>query len=295
MSALEDRLRRDLRAESGQITPDSLPDLRLPGQTAHLAGRPWHAAPGQAGPWRRGPRAGGGPPGALPPWLAWAKPLAAAAAVIVVIAGALALSRVIQGQPPVAAGHPAGLRQRSRVLRLRGPGGHLRLRLARHPVRLRGAGPLPQGPGHQHREAGGHGQPAQAVQRFQRADRRGQRTRLRLRGQALLGAQRGAVAQAGGAGPADADGVPAAAHHRGGARAAVHAVPARDADPAAGSPASRSPRMAPGSRWPSPAGRVRSCRSSRSVPARSAPGSSPGPRGAPRWRGRGPGAGTGAP
>ena len=75
MSALEDRLRRDLRAESGQITPDSLPDLRLPGRAARQAGHPR---------------------------LAWAKPLAAAAAVIAVIAGALALSRAIQGQPPVA-------------------------------------------------------------------------------------------------------------------------------------------------------------------------------------------------
>jgi hypothetical protein len=81
VSALEDRLRRDLRAESGQITPDSLPDLRLPGR------------PGDSAGWR-----GGGPPA----WTAWAKPLAAAAAVIAVIAGALALSRVIQGQPPVA-------------------------------------------------------------------------------------------------------------------------------------------------------------------------------------------------
>jgi hypothetical protein len=107
VSALEDRLRRDLRAESGQITPDSLPDLRLPGPAAHPAGHSWRAAPWRAaawraGPWRRGPRAGGGPRGASPPWQAWAKPLAAAAAVIAVIAGALALSRVIQGQPPAA-------------------------------------------------------------------------------------------------------------------------------------------------------------------------------------------------
>jgi hypothetical protein len=97
VSALEDRLRRDLRAESGQITPDGLPDLRLPGPAAHPAGHPW-----RAGPWRWGARAGAGPPGAPPRWLAWAKPLTAAAAVIAVIAGALALSRVIQGQPPAA-------------------------------------------------------------------------------------------------------------------------------------------------------------------------------------------------
>lgn len=82
MSALEDRLRRDLRAESGQITPDSLPDLHLPGRAGDLAG--WVR--------RGGPRA----------WTAWVKPLAAAAAVIAVIAGALVLSRAIQSQPPVA-------------------------------------------------------------------------------------------------------------------------------------------------------------------------------------------------
>lgn len=82
MSALEDRLRRDLRAESGQITPDSLPDLRLPGRAGNSAS--WVR--------RGGPRA----------WTDWAKPLAAAAAVIAVIAGALALSRAVQGQPPVA-------------------------------------------------------------------------------------------------------------------------------------------------------------------------------------------------
>lgn len=97
MSTLEDRLRRDLRAESGQITPDSLPDLHLPGTAGDPAGDSWRARS-----WRRGPRAGGGPLGVRPPWLAWAKPLAAGAGVIAVIAGALALSRVIQGQPPAA-------------------------------------------------------------------------------------------------------------------------------------------------------------------------------------------------
>jgi hypothetical protein len=102
VSALEDRLRRDLRTESGQITPDSLPDLRLPGTAGDSAGHSW-----RAGPWRGGARAGGGRLGAWPPRLAWAGlswigPLAAAAAVIAVIAGALALSRAIGGQPPVA-------------------------------------------------------------------------------------------------------------------------------------------------------------------------------------------------
>ena len=102
MSALEDRLRRDLRAESGQITPGSLPDLRLPGRAAYPAGHFWRARRWRGGRWHGGPRAGGAPLGVRPPWLAWAKPLAAAAAVIAVIAGALALSRVIQSQPPVA-------------------------------------------------------------------------------------------------------------------------------------------------------------------------------------------------
>jgi hypothetical protein len=97
VSALEDRLRRDLGAESRQITPASLPDLRLPGRAGHPAGHTWLAGPG-----RRRARAGGAPLGVRPQWLAWAKPLAAAAAVIAVIAGALTLSRVIQGQPPVA-------------------------------------------------------------------------------------------------------------------------------------------------------------------------------------------------
>ena len=97
MSTLEDRLRRDLQAESGQITADSLPDLRLPGPAAHPAGHSW-----RAGPWHGGLRAGGAPLGVRPAWLAWAKPLAAAAAVVAVIAGALALSRVIGGQPAVA-------------------------------------------------------------------------------------------------------------------------------------------------------------------------------------------------
>ena len=83
MSALEDRLRRDLRAESEEITPDILADLRLPGT---------------AGRYRRLAAARG--PGTSARWLAWARPLAAAAAVIAVIAGALAVSRALGGQPP---------------------------------------------------------------------------------------------------------------------------------------------------------------------------------------------------
>ena len=86
MSALEDRLRRDLRAESGQITPDGLADLHLPGPAGESAG------------WLRRGNSGRG----ARPWLAWARPLAAAAAVVAVIAGALAVSRALGGQPPAA-------------------------------------------------------------------------------------------------------------------------------------------------------------------------------------------------
>lgn len=95
MTALEDRLRRDLRAESEQITPESLTDLHLPGPAV----RP--GRPRSGGSWR-GIRWAAGRRGALRPWLAWVKPLAAAAAVVAVIAGALAVSRAIQGHPPAA-------------------------------------------------------------------------------------------------------------------------------------------------------------------------------------------------
>ena len=97
MSALEDRLRRDLRAESGQITPDSLAGP-APARTRGAPGRSLLAGR----PAAQGPTAGGVPLRARPPWLAWAKPLAAAAAVIAVIAGALAVSRALGGQPPAA-------------------------------------------------------------------------------------------------------------------------------------------------------------------------------------------------
>jgi hypothetical protein len=83
VTALEDQLRSELRDEAQLITPDRLAALRLP------------AAPGQAG-WRATPRH----------WPAWAKPLAAAAAVVAVIAGTLAIAHAVTGPGPVS-GPPA--------------------------------------------------------------------------------------------------------------------------------------------------------------------------------------------
>ena len=83
MSALEDRLTAELRAESELIKPESLAGLSLPGL-------------GRSG--RRGRRAGRW----WPPWLA---PLAAAAAVLAVVAGALTAARLFSGpsaQQPAA-------------------------------------------------------------------------------------------------------------------------------------------------------------------------------------------------
>lgn len=82
---LEDRLRTELLAESEKITADSIVGLRLPGQPGHSPG----------GPVRSGRR----------PWPGWARPLAAAAAVIVVIAGTFVIDHAISSIPP--AGAPA--------------------------------------------------------------------------------------------------------------------------------------------------------------------------------------------
>lgn len=82
---LEDRLRTALLAESEKITADSIVGLRLPGQPGHSPG----------GPVRSGRR----------PWPGWARPLAAAAAVIVVIAGTFVIDHAISSTPP--AGAPA--------------------------------------------------------------------------------------------------------------------------------------------------------------------------------------------
>ena len=80
MSVLEDRLRAELRAESQLITPESIPSLSLPGPDRRR----------RATLRRRGPRR----------WTAWATPIAAAAAVTAVIAGALGVSRLVSGGPP---------------------------------------------------------------------------------------------------------------------------------------------------------------------------------------------------
>ena len=69
MTSLEDRLRTDLRTESELIEPRSIPPLRLPA-----------VAPDPPGALRRT---------GLRRWPGWVTGLAAAAAVIAVIAGAL--------------------------------------------------------------------------------------------------------------------------------------------------------------------------------------------------------------
>lgn len=102
MSALEDRLTAELRAESELIKPESLSGLSLPELSLAGMDRP---APGRSGRRaRRGRRAGRW----WPPWLA---PLAAAAAVLAVVAGALAAARLFSGPsaPQPAAPAPSRL------------------------------------------------------------------------------------------------------------------------------------------------------------------------------------------
>jgi hypothetical protein len=77
VTALEERLRGELRAESEIITPESIAPLRLPGDTDHVPRRP------RLGGARR--------------WPEWAKPLAAAAAAVVVIAGTFAIAHALPG------------------------------------------------------------------------------------------------------------------------------------------------------------------------------------------------------
>jgi hypothetical protein len=86
VTVLEDRLRRELRAESELITPESIAPLRLPGETE---GMPFLAR-------RRGPR----------PWPPWLIPLAAAAAAAAVIAGTFAAAHMLPGSGPKP--RPAG-------------------------------------------------------------------------------------------------------------------------------------------------------------------------------------------
>jgi hypothetical protein len=101
VNGLEERLRSELQAESGQITPGSLAGLRLP-------------EPGRRGPagrrpsrrWLPGRLGGPGRPGGLGGpwrWPGWAVPVAAAAAVVAVITGTVALVHT----PPASPGGPA--------------------------------------------------------------------------------------------------------------------------------------------------------------------------------------------
>ena len=89
MTPLEDRLRTDLRTESELIEPRSIPPLRLPAQ-----------APDPPNALRRT---------GLRRWPGWVTGLAAAAAVIAVIAGALAIAHEVSraGPSPANGGGPA--------------------------------------------------------------------------------------------------------------------------------------------------------------------------------------------
>jgi hypothetical protein len=77
VTTLEDRLRAATRAAAGTVAPDSAPPLRLPADPSR----------GPAARWRRGRR-----------WAGWLVPLAAAAAVTAVIAGALMISGIFHGR-----------------------------------------------------------------------------------------------------------------------------------------------------------------------------------------------------
>ena len=85
MNTVEDRLRTALRETAGEVTPRSVPPLRL------------HGA-------RRREVAG---PAARRRWVAWLAPLAAAASVTAVIAASLAISTAFHGGHRAARG-PAG-------------------------------------------------------------------------------------------------------------------------------------------------------------------------------------------
>ncbi|HEY7360467.1 MAG TPA: hypothetical protein VH642_06620, partial [Streptosporangiaceae bacterium] len=86
MNTVEDRLRAALRETAGEVTPQSVPPLRL------------HAA-------RR--RRGMAGPAARRRWAAWLAPLAAAASVTAVVAASLAISTAFHGGHRAASG-PAG-------------------------------------------------------------------------------------------------------------------------------------------------------------------------------------------
>jgi hypothetical protein len=87
MNTVEDRLRAALRETAGEVTPQSVPPLRL-----H---RP------------RGRRQGVAGPAGRHRWAAWLVPLAAAASVIAVVAASLAISATFHGRHRAASG-PSG-------------------------------------------------------------------------------------------------------------------------------------------------------------------------------------------
>jgi len=115
VNTLEARLCREMHAESQLIAPDSLRELRLPEPSWRLSG-PVRFSPRPPGlssrPSRRRPRGSTrGPRGStrrpgtlrrrgLQQAVPWIKPLAAAAAVVAVIAGTLALARQVPGPSP---------------------------------------------------------------------------------------------------------------------------------------------------------------------------------------------------
>ena len=85
MTPLEDRLRADLRAESVQIEPGSIPPLRLPA-SGHPDGKPL----------RKSPRH----------WSGWMTAIAAAAAVTTVIAGTFLVGHIVTGSGQPTIGEP---------------------------------------------------------------------------------------------------------------------------------------------------------------------------------------------
>jgi len=84
VTALEERLRGELRAESEIITPESIAPLRLPGDTGRV---PRVLRRGDARHWPE-----------------WVKPLAAAAAAVAVIAGTFAIAHALPGMGPGPSG-----------------------------------------------------------------------------------------------------------------------------------------------------------------------------------------------
>lgn len=93
MNELEQRLARELWAESETITPDGLPALRLPG-AADPAPRRRRTRWGKTLRLARRPER----------WPGWAVPLAAAAAVVAVIVGTLAVVHGVPGAPAPGGG-----------------------------------------------------------------------------------------------------------------------------------------------------------------------------------------------